>query len=330
MAPQSRLVRDLPAAVNHGEVFTTADAGAAGWTMSALKNAVRTGRIRRVRAGVYIARAADEPGSFRNRERDLTTEAVAAARTITGCILTHRSAALMHGLPVLSMDRTCITVAATSGRTLPRLNVHRAPLPPAFVRPLNGVAVSTVARTIIDLAREHGFEEAVAAGDAALRLKRVDRREMYAALEQCRQWPGSKAARSAIHFCDGRSESVLESLSRVRISRHDLPAPELQAELRDRFGRFVGRVDFLFVELGVVGEADGLAKYSTRGVDEHEQRRRQRIENLGYGFVRWQAADLRNFEVIADRIRHTARHLTPRRPGALPPPGWDPWLTPGH
>lgn len=297
--------------------------------MSALKNAVRTGRIRRVRTGAYTAMATDESVSFKSRERSFVVDAVAATRTIAGCVLTHRSAALMRGLPALAADQACITIPATSGRTLAGLHVHRAPVPADCVELIGGVPISTVGRTIVDLAREHGFDEAVAAGDAALRLNQVGRPELYSVLERCHRWPGSKTARAAIQFCDPRSESVLESLSRVEISRHDLPAPELQAELRDHYGGFVARVDFLFVELGVVGEADGLAKYSTVGVDEHEQRRRQRIENLGYGFVRWQAADLRNFAVIAERIRHTARHLPPRPTRALSRLEYDPWLVPG-
>ncbi len=77
-------MRDLPPAVNPGEIFTIADARAAGWTMSALKNAVRTGRIRRVRTGAYTAMATDESLSFKSRERSLMVEAVAATRTITG------------------------------------------------------------------------------------------------------------------------------------------------------------------------------------------------------------------------------------------------------
>ena len=189
--------------------------------------------------------------------------------------------------------------------TEPRLPPHICP---------DGPRRTTIARTLVDLAREHGFAEAVVAGDAALRGNLVTRNEIARVLNDCRGWPYTRRAGAMLDFIDPRSESVLESLSRIKIRDHDLPSPELQAVIRDPYGRFVARCDFLFEFPGgqyVVGEADGLGKYDQRGVEEHEQVRRQRIENLGLGFVRWQKRDLRTFGVIADRIRHTIRHLPP-------------------
>lgn len=305
-------MRALPTTDNSNELFTADDAINGGWTTSALRYAVRSGRLRRVRRGVFVAAETEsEPGTpFASVERREINDALAAARTVRTCIVSHRSAALIHGLPVLRhADSACVTVPGPSGRTLPDLHVHRGAVPAHHIERAGHARITNVPRTVIDLAREHGFDEAVVAGDAALRGEKCSRRGLFSILDDCHGWPGTRSAKDAVAFCDARSESVLVSLSRVKIRDHNLPQPDLQTTLYDANGRFVARVDFLFVDLGVVGEADGLAKYAIAGVDEHEQTRRQRIENLGYGFVRWQASDLCRFDVIAERIRHTARHL---------------------
>lgn len=77
-------------------------------------------------------------------------------------------------------------------------------------------------------------------------------------------------------FADGRAESVLESLSRVSISRAGLPMPELQV-------RFIlpdgseARVDMYWERWRLVGECDGLGKYGA-AEGEVAVRRRLRAE----------------------------------------------------
>lgn len=61
-------------------------------------------------------------------------------------------------------------------------------------------------------------------------------------------------------LADPRSESPLESLSRVRMFQLGLPMPELQVKFYDGSG-FIGRVDFFWRQLGIIGEADGRLKF---------------------------------------------------------------------
>ena len=79
-----------------------------------------------------------------------------------------------------------------------------------------------------------------------------------------------------------------------------LPAPELQATVLDENSEFVARVDFLFSELGVIGEFDGRVKYgkqlrgeaSVEQVMFEEKRREDAVRALGWIVVRWTWADL--------------------------------------
>lgn len=96
---------------------------------------------------------------------------------------------------------------------------------------------------------------------------------------------GRRMAELAIHLADGRAESPLESLSRTRMFQASLPMPELQA----RFFHgddFIGRTDFWWPSLGLVGECDGDLKYavSERDPDDtaievllKEKKREQRL-----------------------------------------------------
>ncbi len=117
----------------------------------------------------------------------------------------------------------------------------------------------SVARTIVDLGREQGALSALVTADAALHTGRVDLDTLRRRVGECAGWPGVRAARQAITLADGRAESPLETASRYHLNGR-VPIPELQVWIYDLDGAFIGRGDFYWDE-GVVGEADGMAKY---------------------------------------------------------------------
>jgi hypothetical protein len=149
----------------------------------------------------------------------------------------------------------------------------------------------------------------VVLSDAALRAGLVDQDELIAAADRFKHWQGSPAARAAMRFADGRSESVGESRLRVLMANEGLPTPTLQAEIRDRDGNLLGRVDFLLDSVLVV-EFDGAQKYSDNAtrVVVAEKWREDRIRELGYSFVRVGWADLAHPARTADRIRRALTH----------------------
>lgn len=163
-------------------------------------------------------------------------------------------------------------------------------LPFEHVTTVHGVPSTSLARTVVDLGRWVGFRSAVVSADSAVRLG-CSRSELDRVLYRCRRWPGSRKARRAVEFADGRAASPLESISRVAFHEMGLPAPELQVALAyDEFGNPRIIVDFYWEEFGVVGEADGLLKYDDE--DERlslraEKLRQEELEALGYIVVRW-------------------------------------------
>ena len=86
-------------------------------------------------------------------------------------MVSHASAAVLHGLPTWStaIDRVHLTRDRSGGgRRRPVVHVHGAPLRAEDLAMLDGIAVTSLVRTVLDLARTLPMDQAVAAGDRAL------------------------------------------------------------------------------------------------------------------------------------------------------------------
>ena len=177
------------------------------------------------------------------------------------------------------------------------------------------VARLSTSRTILDIAREHGLEDGIVVGDAALRRRMTDGARLSRCAEVCTGWPGMRRARSLLELLDERAESPVESVSRLRLHFTNLPAPELQPDILTLDGRFLGRLDFYWDEFGVAGEVDGLEKYliDPERVVMNEKRRQGPMEETGLIFVRWTRADLEDMPQLERRLT-TAFARGARRP----------------
>lgn len=156
--------------------------------------------------------------------------------------------------------------------------------------------VTTPARTVVDVCRHEPLPWGVAVGDAA-RRQGVRLEELEEQLARASRRPGLKRARLVVAFLDGRSESPGESISRWLMREARLPLPDLQAEVETATGKV--RVDFLWEELGLIGEFDGMVKYGVElaGPDPtvalaSEKRREDSLRAQGYIVVRWLWDDL--------------------------------------
>ena len=187
--------------------------------------------------------------------------------------------------------------------------MHAAPLTEGDITTIDGVPVTSLARTVLDLCRTVPIEQAVAAGDRALAFGLV-RAVLEDHLAQMSRWPGTRQARRAVALLDPRSESAGESVSRVRLHEEGLPVPELQQDIYGQDGRFVARVDFCWKEQRTIGEFDGKIKYgrllkpgqSIEDVLFEEKRREDALRDLGWQIVRWLWRDLYRPGVIKDRV----------------------------
>jgi very-short-patch-repair endonuclease len=208
------------------------------------------------------------------------------------------------------------------------VHLHRATVDSADVINMDGVLRTTIARTVVDIAREHGWIEAVVVGDAALARGMTTTAELDAVLAACARWPGICRARRVVAELDGLAESPLESVSRLRIRQLGLPPPQLQAQITDARGVQLGRVDFYWPELGVIGEVDGRMKYA---VDPEtalweEKRRQERLEDTGLIVVRWGKPELDEPELLRRKLLTAFGRAAHRRRGGS---GWGTSGVPG-
>lgn len=259
-------------------------------------------------------------------------------------VISHISAALAYGwpgpldleeLPWFTLPREL------TGPTRRRSGVIRqvAPLPPGQIWTRHGIRLTSPARTVADCLRHFPAEVSLPIADAAIH-NGVDGAEVARILQSQSGWPYTSRGVATARLVDGRRESWLESRSAVSFRQIGLPQPECQTTIFDDRGRAIARVDFLWAEAGVIGEADGYDKYvggrldSTSGpkdalaVLRREKDREDQLRGLGYEIARWGTADaLFPHRALAERLERalgradSSRIRGSRRAGVMPRPG---------
>jgi hypothetical protein len=204
-----------------------------------------------------------------------------------GAVASHHSAAAIHGLDLLEGPPAGVAVTRPPGlgsRTgRPGVCLRVAALPDGHVTVRRGVLVTSVARTVVDLARVSQFRAGVVAADSALRMGQTSKDELRAVVADCERWPNVRRASEAVEFSDRQSESVLESISRVAFRDYGIPPPELQVWVGDEIVE--GRVDFLWRRYRTIGEADGAVKYADPARAISQLRRDARLRAAGFQVV---------------------------------------------
>lgn len=298
-------MRNLPAiAFRQCGVFSAVQAEPHGWNRAALRWAVHSGQLRRLRPGVFQIADMSDVSEYERVRRLHAGPAIAVALAVPGALASHSAAAVLRELPMAFVPtHPCVAVVPHHTGDISGVHLHRA-RGEMFAPPVGAVPCHSVERTLVDLGREHGVAAALVPMDFALRKQLTTADALEHMLRHCFRWPGIKAAREAAAAADPRSESPLESLSRLKLSRSGLPAPELQVRIGDANGRFIARVDFFWPQFGVVGEVDGSMKYEDKLVSlSGEKWQQEDLERTGLIVVRWGNNDLRGFTAVVDRLQ---------------------------
>jgi hypothetical protein len=187
--------------------------------------------------------------------------------------------------------------------------VKSAALPVDHLTERNGVPVTTIARTVIDIARTSALPGGVVTADSALHSRRTTKEELEAVLADCRQWRGAKMALEVVSFADGRAESALESIARVLFRELGFPPPELQAWISVGAEEF--RLDFRWREYRTIAEVDGAVKYIKLTADPARRalgqlRRDALLRELGYEVVHFTWQDITSEPERVEAVLRTA------------------------
>ncbi|MGW4713561.1 hypothetical protein [Nocardia sp. NPDC004260] len=297
------------------QLISRQQALASGLSDKTLHRLCRTGKWQRLRAGHYLS----APGSGLGATgRHLLMTLATAESTSDSAVTSHCSAAVLHGMTTwgIPLDRVHLTRnRINGGRLSRRVVIHSARMEPDEITLVDDIRVTTPARTVLDIARSEGFEQSVALGDSALRQGLTSTAELREHLRRARRRPGCRRAALVLDLLDGRSANVGVSLSRILLHRAGLPAPEVQARVFSDDEICIGRVDFLFPDLGVIGEFHGSdhLRAAPRGalptarVVTAENVRADRLRALGWVVVRWTWDDLSAPAQLTDRLRAAIR-----------------------
>lgn len=272
---------------------------------NAFYSAVRRGHFVALHRGAFVATSMWESldQDARYRARILA----AAAGSSRDAVVSHDSAGALWRLPTVGEwpAKIHVTESRAAGGTSSQLFERHTIGLPDRESLIQGVRVTELARTVIDIASTRPFATSVAVADAALRRTTdphpdvprtfLSLGELRAELELLPVNRGSVKARRVVEFANGLADRPGESLSRVAIHQLGLTPPELQVRLQGASGRWYV-VDFWWPEFNHIGEFDGQHKYSDprflRGRTPHqalldEKFREDDLRAAPHGMSRW-------------------------------------------
>jgi hypothetical protein len=296
-------------------LFDAARASALGLE-SVLRRARRDGTMVPVRRGVY---------QLGTRAVELTalevhrTRAFAVDHQREAPVFAAQTAAVLHRLPFIGSPPEEIFVLAggSSGR---RRNgvIEIARRGDEAVVHLGGRLVTSVAETVVEVARRMPLRTALIMADAALAAPRYGDTQARCTMDELRdivagrsRFRGVRAVEAMLARCTTKAESPLESLSRLQIEEAGFPTPELQLPVLLPSRGTYAFLDFAWPAHGIWGEADGRRKYlgdadakTAADLVIREKRREDQIRAAtGWRCARWDWRDAWDGGRLRDILR---------------------------
>jgi predicted transcriptional regulator of viral defense system len=251
----------------------------------------------RLRRGAYAERQLVRDANDVQLHR-LRVHAVMAA-TGRDVVVSSVSAAVLHDMQLWqpALLRVHLTSDTNPSRLEPDIHHHHAELRSDDVVVLDGIPVTSVARTLVDVARMSTFEQGVVAADSALRLLECPCTDLRPLIDRYGQWPGGRRLAEIFNFADGRADNVAESRTRVQLHTALLPPMTPQVFIYDEHFTLVAIADLAAIGHGTLVEFDGRTKYGIDGQDARtqliaEKKRADRLGDLGYELARLMWEDL--------------------------------------
>lgn len=284
----------------------------AGYADRHIKQAKASGLLVRIGAGLYALSAAYRPLTAEAR---LEARSRAVAHRHRGAVvLTHQSAAAMHGLPLWGtpLDEVHVTrLDGGRGRHEAGVQHHVGSIELTDTVEIDGYLVATPDRCVWELACELSTEAALVTADAALRDNLVTSQSLREMAGQFRTWRGSLSGRLALSLADAGSESPGESRSRYLFWKHGIPRPELQYRVVESNGMLIARTDFAWKWYRHLCEFDGRIKFDgtfeAAGFNAvfREKQREDHIRAQGWGLTRlvWDDLSAHNATTTAQRLK---------------------------
>lgn len=263
--------------VFNGQPFTAAMAEKAGLSRATLRHLERSGVIRAVLFGVYVAASTSDSIPLRARAASLLLPDHA--------VLCDRTAAYLYGIDVLEPGELDVVprveVVSVDGQERSRRSgVHggERDLLPSEITVVHGVRVTSPLRTACDLACLRGRYRALGTLDAFRRKFKFSQRDLEQLLPRFARRRGVTQLRELIPLTTDGSDSPPESWIRLMIHDHGLPMPEPQVWVTAPDGSR-RRLENAYPHLRVAVEYDSDAWHSSDEQHEHDDARRGQLDD---------------------------------------------------
>jgi hypothetical protein len=278
--------------------FVGGDAVAAGH----LTRAQLRHRCRPIFHGVYVPRR-HQPTL---RER-IDGAVLAAPSAVIGGV----AASAVHGASWVDDDVPVELVGAC--RRQRGLVVRNETLAAGEVMEVDGVRVTTPARTAFDLGRHLSRGPAIARIDALLNARPFAVGDVELLAKVHRGVRGLTRLRAALPLVDGGAESPKETWLRLLFVDAGLPRPVTQFVVRTESGRYVRRLDMVWEQFKVGAEYDG-----QQHLTEREQYAKDVWVNRELQRLNWDVMHVIKEDRGADLVAHARATLLSRGWSGLP------------
>ncbi len=280
-APHSDQVLAAIAAAQHGVASREQLAGM-GLTPSLLKRRVASGHLVPLHRGVYAV------GHAQLRREGHWLAAVLAVGPEAA--LSHRDAAALHCLRASRGSRIDVSTSADRRAAAGPIRIHgQRALAARDVTVVDAIPVTTVARTLVDLAGVVPRQTLSKALSEAERLNVLDVRAIEDVLSRVRgrRGPGIARLRATLetHAALGATltRSELEDRFVALLDAHHIPRPRLNAWI----AAAGVEVDALWPTERLAVELDGYAHHSHRRAFERDREKANALVDLGYRVLRF-------------------------------------------
>jgi hypothetical protein len=159
------------------------------------------------------------------------------------------------------------------------------------VQLLNGMLVTTPARTALDLACRYDVDSAVAQIDALARATKLKMADVELLVDRYRGRHGLKNARVAVNLVDAGAESPRETWLRLLLIRAGFPRPQTQVPVYNEYGVLIAILDLGWDDIKVGADYEGKHHWDSRTQIDHDIGRYEQVSELGWIDVRVTARD---------------------------------------
>ncbi|HEX6752360.1 MAG TPA: type IV toxin-antitoxin system AbiEi family antitoxin domain-containing protein, partial [Solirubrobacterales bacterium] len=268
-----------------------------GFSEEAIEGRIEAGRLHRLHAGVYAV------GHEAIGRESRWLAAVLASGP--GAVLSHFSAAALWGVRPTSRTQIDVTTRHRS-RSSPVIRRHLAALPDDERTAVDGIPVTTVPRTVFDLAATSSIDVVESAIRQVEYLRLYDRLSLPDLIERYPGRRGVRQLRTALQRIEGappgRTRSPLEERFVRFLRRHRLPRPQLNDWIVVGTKRF--QVDCHWPRARQVVELDSWEAHGTRSAFREDRARDRALRTAGYAVTRVSSAQLDDEpEAIAADLR---------------------------